>query len=96
MLLMNLIPTNMLSWSALTKWDFNENLAYIVPFMGKMCADFCAMVVIESAVLRYFTKFIWKRVPPINHEFSVIFLIVLNTSICITTAIVTIMSENLQ
>ena len=96
MLLMNLIPTNMLSWSALTNCDFNETFAYIVPFMGKMCADFCAMVVIESAVLRYFTKFIWKRVPPINHEFTVIFLAVLNTFICITTAIITIMSENLQ
>ena len=85
-----------IAWSALTTWDFDEWICYPVPFLRKIATDFSAMVVIESAVLRYYTEFIWKRVPPINPEFTSKFLIVLNTFLSILTAFITIMSANLK
>ena len=96
MLLMNLIPTNMETWSALTKWDFNEVPVYVVSFIRVMTANFCALVVIESSIIRYFAKIIWKRIPPINHEFIVIFLTILNIIISVTTGIISLMAGNLK
>ena len=29
---------------------------------------------IQSIIIRYFTEFVWKRIPPIDHCFTVIFL----------------------
>ena len=83
-------------WSALTPFDFTESITYIVPFIGKMCAEFTALCVIESIVLRYMSRYIWKRIPPINHEFTVLFLTTFNTTISFLEAIVTIWSGNLQ
>ena len=41
------------------------------------------MVSIEVTILRYFTEFVWKRIPPINHQFCVTFLNIYNIIMCI-------------
>ena len=96
MLLMNLVPTNMIVWSALTEYDFDESVAYIVPFIGKMTAEFAALVIIETAILRYLTEFVWKRIPPTDHEFTVNFLTIFNVCFSLSTSVIMIVSGNLK
>ena len=94
--MMNVVSTNMLGWAAVTKYDFNEILSYPVPLTRKFAADFTAITTIETTILRYLTEFVWKRIPPIDHDFTSRILIVLNVILSLLTAFITFMSGNLK
>lgn len=94
LLVMNIISTNMIGWAACTSYDFNENLSYLVPFIRNQGAHFTALTAIEAAILRYLTEFVWKRVPPIDQDFTARCLIGINLMLSIITGTVAIMSGN--
>ena len=68
----------MLSWSAITNWDFNFEASMLVPLSRQVCFLFGAMAVLESIFLKYYSEFILKYVPSINDKFMVCFLSTLN------------------
>ena len=41
-------------------------------------SSYFSMTVIEVAILRFLTIFIWRRVPPIEDQFTIAFLTVIN------------------
>ena len=94
--MMNVVSTNMLGWAALTKYDFNEIMSYPVPLTRKFAGDFTAITTIETTILRYLTEFVWKRIPPIDHDFTSRNLIILNIILSLLTAFITFMSGNLK
>ena len=78
LIITNLIAVNMLTWSALTTYDFGFWISNLVPFSRHVCMYFLTLSMIESVILRYFTEFVWKSIPPLDHAFTVIFLSCLN------------------
>ena len=69
---------NLITWSALTSWDFYLWISYYVPFSRQISVGFIILSSIQSIIIRYFTEFVWKRIPPIDHCFTVVFLSSLN------------------
>ena len=49
------------------------------------------MTTIEFISLRIFTEFVWKRIPPIDHEFTVKFLNIFNILFGISMSILLLM-----
>ena len=96
LLIGNVIAGNMIAWSALTDLDFVPWTSYVVPFCRQAFSIWICMASIESTVLRFFTKFVWKRMPPINHEFTVLFLNLFNMSFCCLLPIITGVSGSFQ
>ena len=74
----NLTTVNLITWSALTSWDFNVWISYYVPFSRYVSIGFIMLSGIQQIIIRYFTEFVWKRIPPIDHCFTVTFLSSLN------------------
>ena len=44
---------------------------------------------IQSIIIRYLTEFVWKRIPPIDHCFTVVFLSSLNLIIGVICGTIT-------
>ena len=78
MLICNTILGNMLAWSALTPYDFNETLSFVVPFLRRFTIHYLFWVMIESVILRFCTEFIWKRIPPLQPDFTFSYLVFMN------------------
>ena len=68
----------MLTWAAITKWDFSYNISMLVPLSRQVCICFGGMVVTESVLLRYYTEFVLKHIASLNDNFMVYFLSLLN------------------
>ena len=68
----------MISWSALTSWDFDDITSYIVPFIRQLSGLHLSLSAIQAIVLRYLTEFVWKRVPPFQNDFMTLFLTINN------------------
>ena len=66
----------MISWSALTKWDFSPTVSYLVPIWKQISGFFILMTYIQHTLLKFWTEFIWKRIPPLDHGFMSFFLTV--------------------
>jgi hypothetical protein len=73
-----MISGSMISWSALTNWDFGNITSYIVPFVRQLSGLHLNLSAIQAIVLRYLTEFVWKRVPPFQNEFMTFFLTINN------------------
>ena len=78
LIITNLIAVNMLTWSALTTWEFGFWISNLVPFSRHISICFGILSMIESIIIRYFTEFVWKQIPPLDHAFTVNFLSCLN------------------
>ena len=78
LIITNLIAVNMLTWSALTSWEFGFWISNLVPYSRQISISFIIFSMIESIILRYFTEFVWKQIPPLDHDFTVNFLRCLN------------------
>ena len=76
----------MLVWSALTDMDFGIRISYLVPFSRQVCFLVLLLSTIETIILRYFTEFVWKRIPPLDQNFTVLFLNILNIMLAVFMA----------
>ena len=68
----------MLAWASLTDWDFGEAVSYIVPFLRQGTGIHLLLSVSQAMIIRYLTEFVWKRIPPLEHEFTTFFLTINN------------------
>ena len=59
----NIVPSSMLTWSAVTTWDFSYNFAYIAIFIRVFLATFAHLILVEYCILKYLIEFLWKRIP---------------------------------
>ena len=86
----------MIAWSALTDLDFGPWTSYAVPFCRQAFSIWICMASIESTLIRFLTKFVWKRMAPINHEFTVLFLNFFNMTFSCLLPIITGVSGSFQ
>ena len=68
----------MLTWAAITKWDFSYNISMLVPLSRQVCIYFGGMVVTESVLLRYYSEFVLKHIASLKDDFTVYFMSFLN------------------
>ena len=68
----------MLAWASLTDWDFGVIVSYIVPFLRQGTGIHLLLSVSQAMIIRYLTEFVWKRIPPLEHEFATFFLTINN------------------
>ena len=83
----NVISVSMISWAALSEYDFGPISSYIVPFIRQGMGICTLMVGIESMILRFWTEYIWKRIPPLNTEFTAVFLSINNFVFCLLVSV---------
>ena len=74
----NVISSSMLAWASLTNWDFGNVISYIVPFLRQGTGIHLLLSVSQSMIIRYLTEFVWKRIPPLDHDFMTFFLTINN------------------
>ena len=83
----------MVSWSALTKWDFSPTASYLVPIWKQISAFFILMTYSQHTILKFWTEFIWKRIPPLDHDFMSFFLTANTLFFCVMFSIMGIFSN---
>ena len=89
LLLSNIISGSMIAWSALTDWDFGIFASHIVPFIRQLTCIHILLSAIQAIILRYLTKYVWKRIPPLHNEFTTFFLTISNLLFGILLPIIT-------
>ena len=75
----NLTLLNIEAIFVLSSTELNDFCRFWYKFIMITGSVFFSMSVSESAILRFFTLFIWRRVPPIDHQFTCTFLTLINT-----------------
>ena len=74
----NFVLNNILAIFVLTTVQLHPFLIGIYKFGVMAASSYFSMTVIELATLRFLIVFVWKRVPPIQDQFTVMFLTALN------------------
>ena len=74
----NFVLNNILALFVLTTVQLHPFLIGIYKFGVMAASSYFSMTVIELATLRFLIVFVWKRVPPIQDLFTVMFLTALN------------------
>ena len=75
----NLTLLNIEAIFVLSSTELNDFCRFWYKFIMITGSVFFSMSVSEAAILRFFTLFIWRRVPPIDHQFTCTFLTLFNT-----------------
>ena len=79
----NLVLNNILGIFIMSNSQLHTILIVIYKFGLMAASSYFSLTVIEVAILRFLTIFVWKRVPPIEDQFTVIFLTLVNILFCI-------------
>ena len=95
MVVTNIVPSSMLTWSAVTTWDFSYNFAYIAIFIRVFLATFAHLILVEYCILKYLIEFLWKRIPPLDQSFTTFCISLVNLSMSFAFAIVEVTGGNL-
>ena len=74
----NLVILNIHGCFILSSTELNQILIDTYKFGLMSASVYFSMTVIEVTVIRFMTIFVWRRVPPIEDQFAVTFLTVLN------------------
>ena len=74
----NVVLLNIQGCFILTSTELNQFLIDIYKFGVMSASVYFSITVIEVTVIRFMTIFVWRRVPPIEDQFAVTFLTVLN------------------
>ena len=88
-LVSNVVSGTMLTWSALTAWDFGPTNSYIVPFVRQISIIQILLTMSQSILLRILTEYVWKRIPPMDNVFTSFFLTVNNLLLSVLLPIIT-------
>ena len=88
-LVSNVVSGTMLTWSALTAWDFGPTISYIVPFVRQISIIQILLTMSQSILLRILTEYVWKRIPPMDNVFTSFFLTVNNLLLSVLLSIIT-------
>ena len=74
----NLVLNNILGFFVLCNTQLHPFLIATYKFGLMSASSYFSMSVIEVAILKFLTIFIWKRVPPIEDQFTITFLTIIN------------------
>ena len=74
----NMVFLNIHGCFILSSTELNQFLIDLYKFGVMSASAYFSMTVIEVTVIRFMTIFVWRRVPPIEDQFAVTFLTLLN------------------
>ena len=77
-MILNLVLLNIQGCFIFTSTELNQFLIDLYKFGVMSASVYFSMTVIEVTIIRFLTIFVWRRVPPIEDQFAVTFLTVLN------------------
>ena len=83
MIVGNLMLINILGIFVMSNSQLHPFLIVTYKFGLMATSSYFSLTVIEVAILRFLTVFVWKRVPPIEDQFTVIFLTLVNILFCV-------------
>ena len=79
----NLVLINVLGIFVMSNSQLHPFLIVTYKFGLMAASSYFSLTVIEVAILRFLTIFVWKRVPPLEDQFTVIFLTLVNILFCV-------------
>ena len=66
-------------------------------FVPKVWTGFCALFLLnEMIIVRFLSIFVWKRLPPINETFFLVFLVITNEVLAFVLSIWGVMGYNVE
>ena len=78
---LSLFPLNVFLLRILS-WPLPQSFVKVSFFMPKAFAGFVGMMILnEMIVIRYFSVFVWKRVPPINENIFALAIVIINVCV---------------
>ena len=80
----------MLVLKVLLAFDFGYAFDFIFHFLRVSFLLYANLVLVEYCVLKYVIEFIWGRIPPIDHEFTPLYINVTNTFLSLIFGVVEI------
>ena len=84
----------MFVWAA-TIFPFSYNISLIPEFVRIACGCILHFTMFEVGIIKYLIEFHWKRIPPIDHEYFVLFLKLINVLLAIFAGIIEVTSGNM-
>ena len=75
---LNFIRPTIRLWAFIAPWTWNFKLSMFEDIVRHFYADCLHMLLLEYSIMKYLIEFVWKRVPMIDHEFTVMWLNILN------------------
>ena len=79
----NLVLNNILGIFVLSNTQLHPFLIATYKFGLMAASSYFSMTCIEVAILRFLTIFVWKRVPPLEDQFTIAFLTTVNIFFCV-------------
>ena len=89
----NSILLNILFWFVCTSTELNFILRSTYKFFYILVATWCYLSYFEAILLRFMTIFIWKRLPPIDDQFAIMFFTLFNAFVSIFVSATRFMTE---
>ena len=89
-ILVNVTCSSMLLAYVLVPWTIGYWFDFIFHYLRVSFTLYGAILFIEYLFLKYMTEFIWKRIPPLNHEFTSNCLNIINPIISLVFGMVEI------
>ena len=80
---------------AVTIFPFSYNVSLIPEFHRIFYGCVFHLTMFEVGIIKYLTEFHWKRIPPIDHDYFVLFLKLTNILLAIFGGVVEVASGNL-
>ena len=70
-IIFNLTSGNLFTWSAITDIDLNIYVSYFAMEIRRFTIIFAMLVLWECAILRTLLEYYWKKIPPMEQEFTI-------------------------
>ena len=93
LVLLNFICSSMLVFKVLVSFNFGYAFDFIFHFLRVSFLLYANIVWVEYCILKYVIEFVWKRIPPIDHEFTPFYVNVTNTFLSLVLGVVEIVSS---
>ena len=73
-IVLNLIRPTIRLWVVFAPESFSYEVSVFEDFIRHLYANCFHLIFLEYCVLKYLIEFAWKRIPPLNHDFTVFWL----------------------
>ena len=90
LILLNVISSSMCLAYILVPWNIGYWFDFIFHYLRVSYSLYVFICFVEYIILKYSTEFIWKRVPPLNQEFTSICINILNSFMSLVFGIIEI------
>ena len=90
---LNFICSSMLVIKVLVSFNFGYAFDFIFHFLRVSFLLYANIVLVEYCILKYIIEFVWKRIPPIDHEFTPLCINIINTFVSLVFGVIEIVSS---